>query len=317
MDSKTLILSKLEDLKDIYAQNEEKKWNLRALSIAINAIKKYEDPITSGTKLKELKGIGEKISKRIDEILTTGTLRELSNPINNDLDNLMAITGVGLVRAKKWISLGICTLDELKVAIEEKKIKSTHHIDVGIKYFNDFQKKIPKEEIDLLKNSLDILIKKIDENLIFEICGSYRREAKESGDIDILISHKNHKLNLEDQDYLKKIVKILTKNKIIIDNLTTKGNTKFMGVCKIKEIARRIDIRFVHYLSYIPSLLYFTGSKNFNVYVRNKALENNYTLNEYSLTNKEDSTQKILHSEKEIFDILNIPYLTPKERNME
>lgn len=322
MDKKELIINKLEDLKKIYQQNEDKKWNLKALSIAINSIKKYNGIILSGSQLRnELKGVGEKISKRIDEILETGTLRELDgiDIENNNLNNLLLITGVGLVRAKKWVSMGINNIDQLKEAINNKVIKSTHHIDIGIKYYYDFQQKIPKHEIDIIKGLLNNYINKIDKNLIFEICGSYRRGALESGDIDVLISNPNYINNINEQNYLKKIVKELTKNKLIIDNLTSEGTTKFMGVCKINEssISRRIDIRIVNYQSYFAALIYFTGSKNFNVYLRNKALEHNYTLNEYSLTNMIDGTEKILTSEKEIFDLFNIPYLSPIERNIE
>ena len=78
MNRKDLIITNLENLKKNYQQDEDKKWNLRALSIAINAIKKYEGEIISGKHVQsELKGVGEKISKRIDEILETGTLSEL------------------------------------------------------------------------------------------------------------------------------------------------------------------------------------------------------------------------------------------------
>ena len=322
MDKKELIINKLEDLKKIYQQNEDKKWNLKALSTAINSIKKYDGTILSGSQLKnELKGVGEKISKRVDEILETGTLSILDgiDSDNNNLNNLLLITGVGLVRAKKWISIGITNIDQLKEAINNNKIKSTHHINIGIKYYYDFQKKIPKDEIDIINSILNNCIKKVDKNLVFEICGSYRRGALESGDIDILISNPSYINNINEQNYLKKIVKELTKNNLIIDNLTSKGETKFMGVCKINEslVARRIDIRVVNYQSYFAALIYFTGSKNFNVYLRNKALEHNYSLNEYSLTNTIDGTQKMLNSEKEIFDLFKIPYLTPIERNIE
>jgi DNA polymerase/3'-5' exonuclease PolX len=52
---------------------------------AINSIKKYEGIIESGSQLRnELKGVGEKISKRVDEILETGTLSELNGI---DFDN--------------------------------------------------------------------------------------------------------------------------------------------------------------------------------------------------------------------------------------
>ena len=157
---------------------------------------------------------------------------------------------------------------------------------------------------------------KINKDLIFEICGSYRRGALESGDIDILVSHPNYIDNIENQKFLEKIVKELSKSKLIIDNLTSKGTTKFMGVCKISDIARRIDIRLINYESYYAALIYFTGSKNFNVYIRNKALEKNFSLNEYALTDMKDNTIKILNSEEEIFLILKIPYLSPIERNI-
>jgi DNA polymerase/3'-5' exonuclease PolX len=91
-----------------------------------------------------------------------------------------------------------------------------------------------------------------------------------------------------------------------------------MGVCKLDnyQIARRIDIRVVSYQSYYTSLIYFTGSKNFNIDLRNKLLQKNYSLNEYFLTDLNDNTKKILKSEKEIFEILKIDYIKPEDRNI-
>lgn len=318
MISKDLIISNLENLKAIYQKDADKKWGLRALSIAINALKKYDGEIKSGTQLKnDVKGIGEKISKRIDEIIETGTLAELNdNQEDNALSNLLLITGIGLVRANKWIGLGIKNIDDVREAVKDNKIKSTHHIDIGIKYYDDFQKRIPKDEIDKMNIFLKNNIKKIDSKLIFEICGSYRRGLLDSGDIDILISHENFYENIAEQKFLDKIVKNLKKNNFIIDSLTTKGNTKFMGVCKLEDglIGRRIDIRMVDYKCYYTSLLYFTGSKDFNVYLRNIALANNYTLNEYSLTNLSSGLSTSLISEEEIFEIFKIPYVKPEDR---
>ena len=91
-----------------------------------------------------------------------------------------------------------------------------------------------------------------------------------------------------------------------------------MGVCRIEKspYARRIDIRCVDYSAYYTGLLYFTGSKNFNILVRKKALENGYSLNEYSLTNKETDEKVILQSEKELFDILDMEYVKPTDRDL-
>lgn len=326
--NKTRIISNLEELKKVYQLDDSKKWNLKALSSAINSIKQYDKPIHSGKQLKDdIKGIGDKIAIRIDEIIQTGKLSELSLPIisiENPIEKLLGITGVGMVRAKKWASMGIHSVDDLKKARDDGKLKTTHHIDIGIKYYHDFNTKIPRLEIDKMKKIIDKEIHLIDKKLVFEICGSYRRGVSESGDIDILVSHPDYPKNISDNKFLYKIVKALTKTGFITDNLTDKGCTKFMGVCKIGESAysRRIDIRIVDYECYFTSLIYFTGSKNFNVFLRNKALEKKMSLNEYSLTNldeygKENGNIHIfLKSEKEIFDILEIPYMTPEERNL-
>ena len=61
--------------------------------------------------------------------------------------------------------------------------------------------------------------------------------------------------------------------------------------------------------------MYFTGNKYFNLYIRNKCLEKNFSLNEYYLTNLNNDEKTYLKNEKEIFEILNISYLNPEERN--
>jgi DNA polymerase beta len=315
MDKKKLIISKLEELKRVYEGDISKKWNLKALIHAIDQIKKYDKEIISGADLrKEIKGIGEKISKRIDEILETGHLSEL-NIVNykgyiDPLHNLLLISGVGLKRAKEWFDLGYKNVDDVKNAIDKKIIKSTHHIDIGIKYYYAFQKKIPRDEIDQIKVYLKHIFKSLNKNILFEICGSYRRGLPESNDIDILLSMSD-KTDDKYKICLKDIIDKLTEEKFIIDYLTLKGNTKFMGVCKN---SRRIDIRVIDYPSYYTALLYFTGSKDFNLFIRKKALEQNMSLSEYSLKNLKDDSSIPLHSEKEIFDILGIDYLPPNKR---
>ena len=90
-----------------------------------------------------------------------------------------------------------------------------------------------------------------------------------------------------------------------------------MGFCKLnnKSLARRIDMLFIDYKSYYSSILYFTGNKYFNLYVRQKLLQKKMSLNEYYLKNLVTNEIIYLKSEKEIFDILEMNYLEPFERN--
>jgi DNA polymerase beta len=321
MNNKELIINKLDSLKELYKNNDDKIWNLKAINKAISSIKSYEGDIISGKQLEnEIKGIGKKISKRIDEILETGDLVELNNEYNNSLENqylnnLLDITGIGLVRAKKWLDIGIKNIDDVINGIKENKITTTHHIDIGIKYYYDLKKKIPREEINNIKIIIDNTLKKINNNFIFEICGSYRRGMSESGDIDILITHPNYMKDISKKNFLNIIVDKLKDNNFIIDSLTEKGNTKYMGICKINSIGRRIDIRVVDYQSYYVALLYFTGNKNFNIYIRNEALKYNYSLNEYGMIDMRDNNIYFAKSEEEIFKKLKLEYLTPEKRN--
>jgi DNA polymerase/3'-5' exonuclease PolX len=311
MNKKEIIINNLNKLKNIYENDQSKKWNLKAIKNAIYEISKYDKEIVSGTQLKnEINGIGEKIALRIDEIILNGFLKENNLLINKN--PFIDISGVGDVRAKKWLEIGINTIDELKEAINNKKIKSTHHIDIGLKYYNDFKQLIPREEIYIIKNIIKKCLKKIDKKYIFEICGSYRRGCSHSGDVDILITHVT---KYEDENHLINIVNALKEINLITDELTINGNTKFMGVCKVKDLPfyRRIDIRFVKYNSYYSSLLYFTGNKNFNILIRKKALSLNMSINEYGIIDNNNVIS--VYSEKELFDKINMDYIDPLNRN--
>ena len=298
-------------------------------------IENYDQEITNGEQLADLKGIGKGIIKRINEILETGKLSEIKTIKQNNsyeiISDLERITGVGPSKAQKLykekITLEIVLERYAENDIEFIKNNFTHHQVIGIKYFHDFEKKIPRKEIQSLEKKINKFVTKFDSKYKVYICGSYRRGKLTSGDIDILVTHqdiKNNKQYEEDPIYLKNIVKVLLDNKILVDHLTMNGYTKYMGVCKnsLKGLNRRIDIRFIPLESIAPALLYFTGSGEFNVNMRTYALKQNYTINEYGIykiaKSKATGVVKTLKlnaiTEKEIFDVLNLEYLEPTDR---
>ena len=322
MDIKNKILENLNKLKVSYYSQENKKWQIKALTSAINNIEKYENDIISGEDLKKnIKGIGDKISKYIDEIIEHGYLLDLKNiKVEEDsYKEFMNIIGVGNARAKEWISKGIKNIDQLKKEIKNGNISITNNINLGLKYYEDLKERIPREEIISLYKIIEKILKEINKDLLFDICGSFRRNESNSGDIDFLITHKNYNSdinNFKDYNFLKKILNNLKEKNIIVDEMTKNASKKFLGMCKIPgyKKVRRIDIMFIDYKSYYSSLLYFTGNKYFNLYIRNKCLENNFSLNEYYLSNLENNEKIYLKNEKELFDILKLNYLKPEER---
>ena len=140
--------------------------------------------------------------------------------------------------------------------------------------------------------------------------GSYRRKNKDMGDIDILIKDiDGFKLNL--------LIDKLKEKGYLIESLAN-GKNKFMGICKLSGIenARRIDILVANNTYYYFALLYFTGSYQFNILMRRKALEMGYSLSEYGL--KDIKSDKLIEldikSEEEIFKILDMKYVIPSNR---
>lgn len=284
-------------------------------SFKINSFKKTIDiinnlgfEITNIEQLKNIKGIGKGTLERISEIIKSGKLKENKTNTNTNISEfklLQTITGIGPAKATALIKNNI-TFDNLINNPSQEILKElTHHQLLGIKYYHDLNKKIPRDIITSFISLLNKIKKKYD--FTFTVCGSYRREKDFSSDIDVLILEEKHNLN--------SIIQLLKNKDILVDDLTTKGNTKYMGICKLPNFPQfmRIDIRLIPHHSYPFAILYFTGSKLTNTYMRNIAIKLNLKLNEYGLFDK-NNNPILLKTEQEIFDYLKIQYKHPNQR---
>ncbi|CAH2108288.1 unnamed protein product [Euphydryas editha] len=313
-------LMELADYEKNVSRNIHK---FNAYKKAASVLASQSKRIESGEEAKKLNGIGEKISKKIDEFLHTGKLRKLEN-IHQDenaqaLSLLTRVSGIGPVKAADLLNMGIKTLEDLR----NNKNQLNHHQLIGLKYFEDFEKKIPRSEIHEIETIITSEIRNLDPRYTITICGSYRRGKLESGDIDALITHPSFKLDNEKRkDHNKLLKSIVTALNDLITDTISMGDTKFMGVCRLsnEHPFRRLDIRLIPNEQYYCAVLYFTGSDVFNKEMRTHALENGFTLNEYSLrpigVTGVPGEEVQITSEEEIFDYINYPYKKPEERNM-
>ena len=307
-------------------------------------IDSYPHKITSGEELKEIKGIGKGVIDRVNEILATGTLKEIpltliqNNNQNKLKEELLTITGIGNSKSTALLAKNI-TLDKLKNElskiegniddIPEDSIlqELTHHQLIGLKYLDHINTRIPRAEIIKIEIKLKKHISTIDDKLEVIICGSFRRQAATSGDIDMLVLHQDlqNKTDIENHpiNFLPEIVKLLESKGLLVAHLTEDGNTKYMGLCKLtkKSKARRIDIRFIPYESRAAAILYFTGSGSFNQKMRSEALKKNYTINEYGIYKlnttggkKTKGAMVPTQEEKDIFDVIKKPFVEPQDR---
>ena len=328
------IISCLEKLIDLLSVNppedgsaaKSHRMRLMTFRTAVNTIKGYPDVILSGAQAKDaIPGIGKGIADRIDECLSTGTLKELKLFTDKETaiyEELCTVTGIGIVRAKSLVQqFGVKSVLDLKEKYKTGEIKIepnglTHHIVVGLEYYDDIQERFPRAEADKLVALIGKHIKAVDPTLVLNFCGSYRRGKPTCGDLDLILS--GGKID----EPLMKVVDYLHTVEFLVGDLTQKGTTKYMGVCKRtkKGKGRRIDIRYIPAVSLGAALLYFTGSGEFNKLMRNVANQRGYTLNEYGLYRLKDQQKNKgdlipAETEEAIFQCLNLLYLRPEERD--
>jgi DNA polymerase beta len=241
--------------------------------------------VTDVAALKALgvSGIGKGIEGKIEEILETGKLAVVET--NNDrmvvLKDLQRIHGIGPVKAKELVEEHdvTCVADLLK---KENMALLTDAQKVGLKYVDDFEKRIPRKEMDKHNEFIKKIMTSSPKllNASYEIAGSYRRGAKDSGDIDIILTSRDDKY----EEVYEVFIQALKDNNYLTDDLA-KGPTKYMGVARLPrhKTSRRVDIMVTSSNDYPFAVLYFTGSQAHNIKMRNVALELGYSLSEYGL----------------------------------
>ncbi|KAF4026226.1 hypothetical protein G4228_018178 [Cervus hanglu yarkandensis] len=264
---------------------------------AASVIAKYPHKIKSGAEAKKLPGVGTKIAEKIDEFLATGKLRKLEKIRQDDTSSsinfLTRVSGIGPSAARKFVDEGIKTLEDLR----KNEDKLNHHQRIGLKYFEDFEKRIPREEMLQMQDIVLTEVKKVDSEYIATVCGSFRRGAESSGDMDVLLTHPSFTSESAKQG---------------VCQLPSKHNEK-------EYPHRRIDIRLIPKDQYYCGVLYFTGSDIFNKNMRAHALEKGFTINEYTIrplgVTGVAGEPLPVDSEKDIFDYIQWKYREPKDRS--
>jgi len=314
MDYKATIIDALDTLRkrDL---SEKQPFKARAYATVISQLKQMDAPITCYEDVTALTGIGEKIQKKIKEIIETGHLRTADKAKEvyhiSALDQLQQVYGIGPTKAKALVDAGIHTIADLRRAVIQTPSLLHEKQKIGLKYYEELLERIPREEMFVHQDILKHYMKDA------ELVGSFRRGAVTSGDIDVLIRIPAGTGTKAVKRQLHTWVQQLIDAEYIHEVLAL-GEHKCMAICRVEEsgVARRLDLLMTPEEEYACSLLYFTGSDRFNVAFRQHALNCGYTLNEHRLTPTRNDIPAPPHmkSEQDIFAFLQLQYVPPQER---
>jgi DNA polymerase/3'-5' exonuclease PolX len=168
----------------------------------------------------------------------------------------------------------------------KKPFVKTKLMKIGEEY--NINRRLKREDVEKIAKKLNAK----------NIVGSYRRGKKIMQDVDII------SLNYDET------IKNIPKNAVWI----TRGKKKISFLMKYKKRYVHIDVVFPKKKYYGSTMLYFTGSKMFNLKMRKKAKMLGWKLNEYGLFMK----NKVITNEKEIIDKLKFDkkYYDPKNRDL-
>ncbi|CAF0756344.1 unnamed protein product [Rotaria sordida] len=332
------IIEKLREMSKLYLITNDKGRSI-AYQKAIEALKRCTHPIRTYEEIKSLPYVKQSLADKIWEIIRTNGLVKLSAFQSRDdvatLALFAGVWGAGTETTKQWFAQGFRTLDDLR-----KRARLTRTQQIGLKYYNDFNTRIPRDEVTRIETIVKRTADEVVPGLMIETCGSYRRLKPSCGDIDILITFKDGKRHLH-ESVLAPLIDKLKDIGFLTDDLINHSETSssssstghiseqmtYFGVCRLPEtgsLHRRIDLIFIPANEWACSLLYFTGSAMFNRSMRRLARRLNMSLSQHGLYHgvvrkgvEKINTGQALNTptEESIFQYLNLPYRPPEDRD--
>lgn len=298
----------------------ENPFKTRAYGNAARAIENLAEPldkVVAEDRLAEVKGIGEGIGKKIKELVQTGKLDyyvDLKASIPPGLAEMLEIPGMGPRKVKTLHEkLGIENVEGLEAMCRAGKVaelagfgeKTAANICEGIERRRMYSSKHLLSEA---LNAAEPLLESLRQHPDVVRCGaagSLRRNKEIIGDVDLLASSKKP----------SQVIAFFCSQPAVI-KVTAKGDTK---ASVILEGGLQSDLRVVSDKEFPFALMYFTGNKEHNIVMRQRAIARGLRLNEYGLfKSKEETRDPALllpcQSEEEIFARLDLPHIEPELR---
>jgi DNA polymerase/3'-5' exonuclease PolX len=313
-DFKSKIIAELQVLERLAVAETAGVFKARAYSSAIKTIKTWP-PIRSLEDVPAAAkgdGIGKEIRVKIGKIIENGELDidPEARMRAHCFEAFQGIYGVGPKKAEDLIAMGMRSIADVRAALAANPKLLNRNQQVGLRYYEDIQERIPRAEMDA---HAALLMSLKPAALEGTIVGSYRRGAADSGDIDMLV--RTASAEVDAGEALRLYVAAL-QDAGYIREVLAQGDTKCLAVaCVPGGKMRRLDLLVTPPSQFPFAVFYFTGSDLFNVAVRQRALDRGFTLNEHALTHlKTNRAVDGIRTERDIFAALRMAWKEPVER---
>lgn len=304
-----------EDIAGILELKGENVFKVRAYQKAARAIELLPvelELLYKEDRLRDVPGVGEAIEKKIIELLTTGRLEyyeRIKEGFPPGISTLLDVPGIGPKTAMHLATdLGIQTIEELEKAILDGRVaklermgeKSAQNILRHIQELRRKDKRIPLGEAVRVVDSVVEGLKNVPGLRNLTPAGSVRRFRETIGDIDIMGTADDAEAAIEAFVSLPITRLVLARGKTKASILVTSG--------------LQVDFRIVEHDAFGSLLQYFTGSKQHNINLRERARRQGLSLSEYGITDLASGKLEKFSTEESFYGRLGLQYIPPEIR---
>jgi len=307
---------------------------------------------------------GESFAKKLQQIRTFGATDRVRYATSRQRRELAKVWGIGSSTAKALCDEGITSVDKLRAEVRRNPSRVSRQVRKALNRHEDLLERMPRDEAAVIAETAIRGVveararqKKVTsrdprgDDVLAVAAGSFRRGKATCGDVDVLVTCKRWKADpstkKERRRLLYDVVRLLDDSEFLTDHLTCcddegrprkryrrgedhdddddpDGPASYMGICKIAEKHRRIDVKIYDYFEWPFALLYFTGNDYFNRSMRLYAKKIGYSLSDRGLRRrlpdgrKDDAAECVNRDcpdERAIFRKLGLDYKHPYERD--
>jgi len=304
------VLAEIGDLLEIRGDNPFK---IRAYRNASQVLLDHPERVSglAAADLRALPGVGKDIAGRVTELIQTGVStfhQELAAEFPAGLLDVLRLQGVGpKTAALLFRELRVGSIDDLTRALDSGAVRDVRGMGAGKeaqlrKAIDDHQTFAGRHLASEVWKQAHVLLAHLAEGFpdaTFDLVGSLRRGAETCGDLDVLATNAP-------VDVMAHLVGFGRVERVLGQGATKSSVRLVRGL--------QADLRLVPAISRGAALQYFTGSKAHNIELRDRALRQGLTLNEYGLYRLDDHASVAGETEAGIYEALGLPWIPPELR---
>ena len=306
-------LELLADLLEIEGEASFRVLAYRRAAVRIRETAGSVAELALAGRAKELQGIGKTIEEKIVQVVEDGEMHALTKRkkiIPPEVVSFMRLPGLGpKTAARIWQELGVTTIDELKRAAEQEQLRTL--AGLGAKTEERILKALAEKKEEpsdrrLLGDGLGPLLAVVDvlqehpAAVKVSEAGSARRRKETFRDLDIIATANDPAALIDYFTKLKWVIEVMAKGPTKATVLSNEG--------------LRFDLRVVPPESYGNLLQHFTGSKDHNVALRERAVKDGLSVSEYSITVVETGEELKFAEEEQVYERLGYQFIPPELR---